>query len=464
MKKSLLWIVVLVLSISMVAAFSFAGCKKEAAPAEEAVEEEVVAEEEAAVKEKPFEGVEINLWTLENPLFTIAWKEIEPELLEKEGIILKEIRVPHAQLEQRIELLFRDQRGEVDIVTWPEDMGSRMKGENYLMPLDSFINDPDLTPPEWDFGDFIPEVLENITWEEDGGLMGIPLATNSLILFYRTDIFEEAGLTLPKTWEEYLETAKLLNNPEEGLYGNIIMAKGGENLYIGWIYMCIMASLEGDLEGSFPYDMETYEINVNTEAGKRAAEIIMEAMKYSSPDSLGYDWTLGQEAMQLGKGAMFMQWTNSKGMYQDPEKSLVVDKVMSVTIPGGSHPVRAAWVVGMLNSSQKKEAAWTVMRYIFDKEHQLKYAINTDTAWTSIRRSISSDPELLEVWPDYQIIQEQLSTAIPVPVEPGFKETHVILSRHLGKMVQGLVDIDTTLVNIEKDMRDAFINIGVLEE
>ena len=55
MKKSLLWIVVMVLSISMVAAFSFAGCKaaaeeaveEEAAPAVEEVAEEEVAEEVA---------------------------------------------------------------------------------------------------------------------------------------------------------------------------------------------------------------------------------------------------------------------------------------------------------------------------------------------------------------------------------------------------------------------------------
>ncbi|MCJ7727773.1 MAG: substrate-binding domain-containing protein [Actinobacteria bacterium] len=48
MKKSLLWIVVLVLSISMVAAFSFAGCKKE----EVVAEEEEVAEEEVAEEEE----------------------------------------------------------------------------------------------------------------------------------------------------------------------------------------------------------------------------------------------------------------------------------------------------------------------------------------------------------------------------------------------------------------------------
>ncbi len=50
MKKSLLWIIVLLLSISMVAVFSLAGCKEEAAEEEEVAteEEEAVAEEEVA--------------------------------------------------------------------------------------------------------------------------------------------------------------------------------------------------------------------------------------------------------------------------------------------------------------------------------------------------------------------------------------------------------------------------------
>jgi len=53
MKKTLLWIVVLLLSIAMVAVFSLAGCKaKAAAEEEEAPAEEEVAEEEAAEEEE----------------------------------------------------------------------------------------------------------------------------------------------------------------------------------------------------------------------------------------------------------------------------------------------------------------------------------------------------------------------------------------------------------------------------
>ncbi|GAG68309.1 unnamed protein product, partial [marine sediment metagenome] len=46
MKKVSLWLVVLVISMSMIAAFSLNGCKKEAPPVEEEVVEEVAPVEE----------------------------------------------------------------------------------------------------------------------------------------------------------------------------------------------------------------------------------------------------------------------------------------------------------------------------------------------------------------------------------------------------------------------------------
>jgi len=55
MKKSLLWIVVLVLSISVVATFSFVGCKTETVEEAAATEEEAVKEtqaEEEAIEEE----------------------------------------------------------------------------------------------------------------------------------------------------------------------------------------------------------------------------------------------------------------------------------------------------------------------------------------------------------------------------------------------------------------------------
>ena len=69
LKKSFLWVLVLILSISMAAMFTFAGCEKaEEAVAEEAVAEEAVAEEEAAPAEEA-KTIAVIVPGVENPFF-----------------------------------------------------------------------------------------------------------------------------------------------------------------------------------------------------------------------------------------------------------------------------------------------------------------------------------------------------------------------------------------------------------
>lgn len=56
-------------------------------------------------------------------------------------------------------------------------------------------------------------------YKYNGGVYGLPSTQQFYMLFYRTDIFEEYGLELPKTWDEFLEVASvlMLNNMQVGL-------------------------------------------------------------------------------------------------------------------------------------------------------------------------------------------------------------------------------------------------------
>ena len=80
MKKSLLWIVVLLLSIAMVAVFSLAGCKAKAAAEEEAAPavEEAAAEEEAApaVEEEEEEFTMLFLAGISDPFMHLVGKGV----------------------------------------------------------------------------------------------------------------------------------------------------------------------------------------------------------------------------------------------------------------------------------------------------------------------------------------------------------------------------------------------------
>lgn len=79
----------------------------------------------------------------------------------------------------------------------------------------------DLAP----FGKYVPQDLKDDFFEVlynkglyAGHLLGLVWATSTKALFYRTDLFEQAGLDPPQTWEEQLGAAVALNNPPE-VYG-----------------------------------------------------------------------------------------------------------------------------------------------------------------------------------------------------------------------------------------------------
>lgn len=66
-------------------------------------------------------------------------------------------------------------------------------------------------------GDFVESAVEGGRF--DGELYGMPWGFSTRALFYRTDLFEKAGLKPPESWDEMLSAAKVLNDPSNDLYG-----------------------------------------------------------------------------------------------------------------------------------------------------------------------------------------------------------------------------------------------------
>jgi multiple sugar transport system substrate-binding protein len=62
-------------------------------------------------------------------------------------------------------------------------------------------------------------------WKNKGRLIGIPYIRNPYYLFYRKDLFEAKGLKPPVTWEDVLNAAKVLNQPEKRFYGIALAGK-----------------------------------------------------------------------------------------------------------------------------------------------------------------------------------------------------------------------------------------------
>src|SRR5690606_37261421 len=56
--------------------------------------------------------------------------------------------------------------------------------------------------------DFVPQLAD--AGEIPAGQFGLPFASSTRVLFYNKDLFDEAGITPPKTWEELADNAEAL--------------------------------------------------------------------------------------------------------------------------------------------------------------------------------------------------------------------------------------------------------------
>ncbi|MET8112741.1 ABC transporter substrate-binding protein [Streptomyces prasinus] len=68
--------------------------------------------------------------------------------------------------------------------------------------------------------DFVKWTWSQVTFGSGGedGVWAVPQDTGPMALFYRKDLFEKHGISVPKTWEEYYEAAKKLKKADSKAY------------------------------------------------------------------------------------------------------------------------------------------------------------------------------------------------------------------------------------------------------
>ena len=222
MKKALLWIVVLVLSISMVAAFSFAGCKKETAPAKE----EVVAGEEAAETTTAKQEEPVKLTYL-----SLAWlkgeQDVTKQVIDEWNKQHPEIQVEYVQGDWGTiaeYLLTSFETGDVpDMFQYQAISITDWKDRGVLV---------DMTPM-LDTGmkdDVLPGFWQMLT-TKDNRIIGLPFEFETDSLFYNKAIFAEKGIQVPdlnSPWslDELIEVAQKLTDPTQGKYGVALAGMG----------------------------------------------------------------------------------------------------------------------------------------------------------------------------------------------------------------------------------------------
>ncbi len=269
---------------------------------------------------------------------------------------------------------------------------------------------------------------------------GLPLDTNTRVLFYNTGMFEEAGVTAAPATIEELEAAmakvKALGADRFGY------AEGGTGPWsvLPWIW---------SFGGGITDDAATKATGtLNGEGTVAAVTKLQEWLEkgYLSPSILGGGLATSE---QFGndQAAMILEGPWMPGIFQNQFPELAYQYATVPAGPGGTASVVGGEDIVVFKSTQNKEAALAFTRFMVSEEAQLAMG---KIGQMPVLSSLAGNAELPDYYPTFQ---EQLKTAkarTPVPSWPKIDEavSNAVLKALRGEAtVQAALDEAATTVD-----------------
>jgi multiple sugar transport system substrate-binding protein len=171
-----------------------------------------------------------------------------------------------------------------------------------------------------------------------GKIYTIPLDGDFHMVYYRSDLLAAAGISPPKTWEEYIYIASRFHGQDmngDGTpdYGSCISKKRNAQAY--WMILSIVGShiqTKGTGEGIF-FDPKTMKPLVNNAAYSRAFDIYKETTKYAPPNEINLDVGDTRGLWTSGRCALTMDWGDI-GTLAIEKGSKVKGKTGASILPG----------------------------------------------------------------------------------------------------------------------------------
>jgi len=334
-----------------------------------------------------YEGESINVLLALSPRSELL-VEYQPEFEELTGITVTADVVPEQQQRQKqiIEFTSGNPSFDVTAVSWHVQKGLFGRG-GFLLDLREFLDDPEMTAADYDLADFSPAAMAFAT-QADGRMDTLPYNIDYWILYWNTELFEQAGVEFPETLEETLAAAEALHDPTNGVYG--FVARGLKNANVP-VWTSFMQGWE-----AMPID-DQGQLQTTTEAAVAAATIYQELLaSYAPPGVSGFNWNECQTTFGQGTAAMWFDGIGFATPLEDPEQSRVVGMVgygLQPAGPDARHSGTFGDGLGISAGSDKHGLAYFYSQWATNKQNQAR--VLAAGAGAPARTSAYTDPEAL---------------------------------------------------------------------
>ncbi|MEO1017585.1 MAG: sugar ABC transporter substrate-binding protein [Pseudomonadota bacterium] len=330
-----------------------------------------------------------------------AFEEQNPDI-ELDWVVLEE-----NMLRQRATTDIATGGGQFDVMTIGTYEVPIWAAQGWLEPIDGL-------PDDYDVDDVLAPVRDGLS--HDGTLYALPFYAESSMLFYRSDLFEEAGIEVPEqpTWPEVRGWAEQLHDPDNELYGICLRGKPGwgEN-------MALVTTMVNTFGGQwFNTDWEP---QINSEPFNEAVTFYVDLLgNYGPPGASSNGFNENLALFSTGKCAMWIDATVAAGMLFNADQSQVADSLGFAQAPIEKHPKGAnwlwSWALGIPASSDAKDSAKAFITWATSKDY-IELAAESE-GWVSAppgtRTSTYEHTEYQDAAPFAGAVLTAIETADPV--------------------------------------------------
>ena len=313
------------------------------------------------------------------------------------GIRVETSVTPETNYYDRLTASLASRRGDPDLFMAGPMVLWDYSGAGFVEDLTPYLQNSSLVAPDYDFDDILRSTVDALKWDGipgsavgTGPQLALPLGCEVYSLAYNKRAFQQIGRQPPRTLDELLEVAELLqgwNGP--GSYG---LATRG---ILDWatIHPAYMSTFAMFGARDFTIENDRLVSQVNSPESIRMNQFYVDLIRRGGPPNwASYSWYDVQVDMGEGMAAMAFDADNNPVMVNmpgsSPEAGNIAFTVMPVPRLGDTPRSNFwTWAIAMNAYSRNKGAAWMFLQYVTSKEFLL-YASTTMNNLDPVRRSV----------------------------------------------------------------------------
>ncbi|MFV0294376.1 MAG: ABC transporter substrate-binding protein [Paracoccus sp. (in: a-proteobacteria)] len=418
---------------------------------------------------RKYEGTEIT-WAYDIHPYADAVVAYLPEFEELTGIKVNAELYPDDTYWGKLNIQLATGSTDWDVVGTGVQTAWDVTPARQLAPLRVFLDDPNMTNPDYDYEDFFPALRRAWTWDveeetiidtADGEIWAIPHAFENMQLMYRKDIMDELGVAVPRTLPELTEACKAIRAADPS---KTPMAVRGVRFWAS-IHTAPFSIAQSYGVRDFTGTGDNIDTGLDSPESIRFHKDYVEMIQTCAPDSWANDnWYQVVDGLSTGKTAMavdsnmFGFWNNIEG---SSEGAGQIAFAPPPTAPDNPEFASNTWIwsLAINNASEHKGAAWYFIQWATSKEMNVRGATDGKlvnpprvSTWEAQEWiDYATQPEFNNFYDMFNIVQEK--TALLFTPRYGFGSAANAWAVAMQDMVGG-DDVEDRLKELADEIRE----------